>query len=41
MDRYPDRDRFALRLYDLDVRWRVQGRTALVEAVLPHRDSTP
>jgi len=41
MDRYPDRERFALRLYDLDVRWRVQDRTALVEAVAPHRDSTP
>ena len=41
MDRYPDRDRFVLRLYDLDVRWRVRGHSALVEAVAPHFHSTP
>ena len=41
MDRYPERDRFALRLYNLEVRWRVEGRTALVEAVPPYRVSTP
>lgn len=41
MDRYPERDRFALRLYNLEVRWRVEGRTALVEAVTPYRVSTP
>ncbi len=41
MDRYPERERFALRLYDLEVRWRVQGRTALVEAVTPYRASIP
>ncbi len=35
MDRYPEREHFALRLYDLEVRWRVQGRTALVEVVTP------
>ena len=35
MDRYPGREEFALRLYDLEVRWRVQGRTALVTGLAP------
>ncbi|WP_295388969.1 tRNA (N6-threonylcarbamoyladenosine(37)-N6)-methyltransferase TrmO [uncultured Thiodictyon sp.] len=35
MDRYPDRETFALRLYDLSVHWQVQGRIALVTAVGP------
>ena len=35
MDRYPEREQFALRLYDLELRWRVQGRTALVVGVEP------
>ena len=35
MDRYPNRTRFALHLYDLEVHWRVAGRTALVTAVGP------
>ncbi|WP_295456515.1 tRNA (N6-threonylcarbamoyladenosine(37)-N6)-methyltransferase TrmO [uncultured Thiodictyon sp.] len=39
MDRYPDRETFALRLYDHTVHWQVQGRTALVTAVGP--DSRP
>lgn len=33
MDRFPERDCFTLRLYDLDVRWRVRARTAFVECV--------
>jgi tRNA-Thr(GGU) m(6)t(6)A37 methyltransferase TsaA len=33
MDRYPQRRRFALRLYDVDVVWEVQGRDALVRSV--------
>lgn len=41
MDRYPGRDRFVLRLYHLEIRWRVQGRRALVEAVTPFRRSHP
>lgn len=41
MDRYPERDHFALRLYDLEVQWRIRGHTALVEAVTPYRASTP
>ena len=35
MDRYPERAQFALRLFDLELRWRVQGRTALVVGVEP------
>jgi tRNA (adenine37-N6)-methyltransferase len=35
MDRYPERTMFALRLFDLEVRWQVQGRTALVTTVGP------
>lgn len=38
MDRYPERDRFTLRLYDLDVRWRVHERMAVVESVQPAID---
>jgi tRNA-Thr(GGU) m(6)t(6)A37 methyltransferase TsaA len=33
MDRYPDRDRFVLRLYDLDIQWRIVEGEALVTAV--------
>ena len=33
MDRYPDRKRFALRLYDVDVAWEVQDRGAVVWSV--------
>lgn len=33
MDRYPGRDAFGLQLHDLEIRWRVRGRTALVESV--------
>jgi tRNA (adenine37-N6)-methyltransferase len=35
MDRYPAREGFALRLYDLQVHWQVRGRTALVTALAP------
>lgn len=41
MDRYPERDQFALRVYDLEIRWRVQGRKALVEAVALVEPSIP
>lgn len=41
MDRYPERQRFVLRLYDLEVAWRIQDRTALVEAIGPYRPDTP
>ncbi|WP_296900576.1 tRNA (N6-threonylcarbamoyladenosine(37)-N6)-methyltransferase TrmO [Thiohalocapsa sp.] len=30
MDRYPERTRFGLRLYDCDIRWRLNGDMALV-----------
>ncbi len=33
LDRYPERTRFGLRLYDLEVSWRLEGRTAWVVAV--------
>ncbi|MBK1731914.1 tRNA (N6-threonylcarbamoyladenosine(37)-N6)-methyltransferase TrmO [Thiococcus pfennigii] len=35
MDRYPDRTDFAMRLYDLEIRWRLEGRTARVLAIDP------
>ncbi|HYN76490.1 MAG TPA: tRNA (N6-threonylcarbamoyladenosine(37)-N6)-methyltransferase TrmO [Lamprocystis sp. (in: g-proteobacteria)] len=35
MDRYPEREHFAMRLYDLELRWRVRGRTALVIGLQP------
>lgn len=35
MDRYPDRETFALRLFELNVRWRISERTALVTTVEP------
>jgi tRNA-Thr(GGU) m(6)t(6)A37 methyltransferase TsaA len=31
MDRYPNRRDFAFRLYDCDIRWRLDGDTAIVE----------
>ena len=33
MDRYPERERFTVRLYDMELHWRIQGRGALVESV--------
>lgn len=33
LDRYPDRTAFGLRLYDLNVSWHLEGRTAWVMAV--------
>jgi tRNA-Thr(GGU) m(6)t(6)A37 methyltransferase TsaA len=33
MDRYPQRRAFGLRLYDLDIRWSIDGERALVEEV--------
>jgi len=41
MDRYPGREGFTLRLYDLAVRWQVQGRTALVTEVGPAAGGGP
>ena len=35
MDRYPGRECYTLRIFDLKVHWQVQGRTALVTAVGP------
>ena len=35
MDRYPERECFALRLYECNVRWQARGRTALVTEVGP------
>jgi tRNA-Thr(GGU) m(6)t(6)A37 methyltransferase TsaA len=38
MDRYPDRQDFALRLYDLEVKWRETGGQILVTAMEPAMD---
>ncbi|MEA3275030.1 MAG: tRNA (N6-threonylcarbamoyladenosine(37)-N6)-methyltransferase TrmO [Pseudomonadota bacterium] len=35
MDRYPERTEFGMRLYELDVRWRLEGETATVVAIEP------
>ncbi|MGE5154016.1 MAG: tRNA (N6-threonylcarbamoyladenosine(37)-N6)-methyltransferase TrmO [Bdellovibrio bacteriovorus] len=35
MDRYPERDQFTMRLYGLEIRWRIQDRIALVQTVTP------
>jgi tRNA-Thr(GGU) m(6)t(6)A37 methyltransferase TsaA len=35
MDRYPERREFVMRLYDLDVRWRIADGTVQVVEVLP------
>lgn len=36
LDRYPNRTRFGLRLYDFEVSWRLEGPTAWVVAVTQH-----
>lgn len=36
MDRYPQRSEFAMRLFDLEVRWHVGARRATVLSVLPY-----
>ncbi|MCG6940324.1 MAG: tRNA (N6-threonylcarbamoyladenosine(37)-N6)-methyltransferase TrmO [Thiohalocapsa sp.] len=41
MDRYPERREFALRLYDCDIRWQLDGDTAIVEQCIPQRDTPP
>ena len=41
MDRYPERREFALRLYDCDIRWRLDGDTATVEHCIPQRETPP
>jgi tRNA (adenine37-N6)-methyltransferase len=38
LDRYPDRQDFALRLYDLEVKWRETGGQILVWALAPAAD---
>ncbi len=35
MDRYPERDAFVMRLYDLEVRWMLNKGVARVTAVVP------
>jgi tRNA-Thr(GGU) m(6)t(6)A37 methyltransferase TsaA len=35
MERYPERRHFGLRLYDCDIRWRLDGDTAIVERCVP------
>jgi tRNA-Thr(GGU) m(6)t(6)A37 methyltransferase TsaA len=35
MDRYPERRTFGLRLYDCDIRWRLDDETATVECCIP------
>jgi tRNA-Thr(GGU) m(6)t(6)A37 methyltransferase TsaA len=41
MDRYPERRSFALKLYDCDIRWRLEGDTAVVESCLRDARSSP
>lgn len=36
MDRYPKRREFGMRLYDLDVRWRIGARAVEVIEIRPH-----
>ena len=36
MDRYPERDAFVMRLYDLEVHWTLRDGAAWVTAVIPH-----
>jgi hypothetical protein len=38
MDRYPERRNFAVRLYDCDIHWRLDGDIAIVEACIPDTD---
>jgi tRNA-Thr(GGU) m(6)t(6)A37 methyltransferase TsaA len=38
MDRYPERRHFGVRLYDLNVRWTIDGNTMHVLAVEPHAE---
>jgi tRNA-Thr(GGU) m(6)t(6)A37 methyltransferase TsaA len=39
MDRYPERNAFGMRLYDLDVRWTIDGEGVKVQSVAPATDS--
>ncbi|WP_296810514.1 tRNA (N6-threonylcarbamoyladenosine(37)-N6)-methyltransferase TrmO [Thiocapsa sp.] len=39
MDRYPERREFGLRLYDRNVRWRIEGKAMQVVAVEPIGDT--
>jgi tRNA-Thr(GGU) m(6)t(6)A37 methyltransferase TsaA len=39
MDRYPERTGFGLRLYDCDIRWRLDGDTAIVESCQPNAEA--
>lgn len=38
MERYPERREFGLRLYDLNICWRIDGNTMQVLTVEPHAD---
>ena len=40
MDRYPERRQFALRLYEFDIRWEVNGEIAQVTDVLPATEAS-
>jgi tRNA-Thr(GGU) m(6)t(6)A37 methyltransferase TsaA len=40
MDRYPERREFGIRLYDLNIRWRIDGNTMLVVTVEPLVDTS-
>jgi len=41
MDQYPQRDAFTLRLYDLELRWQVVGRRALVTGLDTAAEGAP
>ncbi|CRI68027.1 conserved hypothetical protein [Thiocapsa sp. KS1] len=40
MDRYPERREFGVRLYDRNIRWRIEGKAMHVVAVEPLADAT-
>jgi tRNA (adenine37-N6)-methyltransferase len=39
MDRYPERKAFTIRLYDCDIRWQLDGDTAVVQRCIPVRNA--
>lgn len=41
MDRYPDRTDFCMRLYDVEIRWRLRGSTARVVSIEPAGQTSP
>jgi len=40
MDRYPERRKFVLQLFDLEIRWQIDAKSALVTSVRPLQSAT-